>query len=469
MGTLRFKLISWFLLVLLIVLVVFGLLLYLARERSLYATLDSELQNTALQLANQVDIEKEEVFLKSGEFTFPKDMYYEITNEKGELISKSTTLQEHNLPFVSPDKEKQNFIIQSIPSWEKHPLRLITLKKIVREESDDEDSKKPSVALNSQTLFIQCAKSTWLIDEELEELVNLIFWVGLATFLIAGLGGFFLAGRALLPIKQITQTVQDLSETHLSERIDISKFDKEFHPLATQLNAALERLEKAFQRERQFTSDASHELRTPLSVIVNNIEVLLKRQRSPEEHVEIHQSNLETSHQMQHIIEGLLTLTRIDAGQISLQKKEINLYNLMEEVFGNLQSKAAQHKVSLINQIEKNTSISVAEDKFKQVLINLLDNAITYNRPDGSVTVASQKENSGITIKIIDTGIGIRQEHLTHIFERFYRVDPSRSEKTGGCGLGLSIVKSIMELHGGSISVTSDNDGSIFTITLPNN
>ncbi|MCX7920077.1 MAG: ATP-binding protein, partial [bacterium] len=391
---------------------------------------------------------------------------YRIITDKGDVIAQNDLPQNIALPSPALISEKPTFA--TIPGRGEHSLRIVIFKTLFRE---DAEAAEPEIAHTNiaQTVIIYCGGSLYKINEDLEDLQSRLIIIGLITFLCAGLGGFSLSNRALRPINQISHNLSRISDTHLNDRIDSAKFDIELHPLVNQLNAALDRLEIAFHRERQFTADASHELRTPLSVIVNNIEVLLKRPRTSEEHLEVHQSNLRTAQHMQKIIEGLLTLSRIDAGQVWLQKKPVPLYPLVEDILVLLKNKAAEKQVRLNNEVDKSIQITVDSDKFKQALLNLIENAITYNRQNGSVTIKSNLLDNQIALDIIDTGIGIPPEHLNRIFERFYRVDPSRSELTGGCGLGLAIAKSIIELHQGIISVTSNPAGSIFCVILPIN
>ena len=189
-------------------------------------------------------------------------------------------------------------------------------------ESSEKNAARPEKTL---AVTIQCAESLAATNKELRELASLLAVLSLAAFLIAGGGSFLLAGRALRPIRRINKALAGVSETRLDRRIDPEGFDTELHPLIEQLNAALDRLEKGFQRERQFTADASHELRTPVAAILNTIEVLLRRPRADQELIEAHRDNWRTARSMQAVIEGLLLLARMDAGKAHPAKEEIPL------------------------------------------------------------------------------------------------------------------------------------------------
>ncbi len=466
MHSLRLKLIGWFLLVLVIVIISFSASLYFTKKQSLYNHLDNDLLTKATFLRNNLEVAKNKLVLKiepRAEKDF-KPWFYRITTDTDEIIAQTILPNDVLLPAAASINEKPVFA--TIPGKGKYPFRIVIFRTLYQEDADETQTTN---ANSTQPVTIYCGSSVYDIEYDLKDLQSMLILIGISIFIYAGCGGIALSNRALRPISQISSTLSKISYTRLNDRINIKEFDIELHPLVHQLNAALDRLETAFHRERQFTADASHELRTPLSVIINNIEVLLKRPRSTEEHLEVHQSNLETAYQIQKIIEGLLILSRFDAGQVSLQKKPVQLYLFIEDILALLRNKAADKQVRLENNVDKSIQISIDPDRFKQAISNLLENAINYNRQNGIVTINSKMADNKIYLAIIDTGIGIPSEQITRIFERFYRVDPSRSEKTGGCGLGLAITKSIIKLHQGTITVTSNTQGSIFTIILPLN
>jgi heavy metal sensor kinase len=314
---------------------------------------------------------------------------------------------------------------------------------------------------------VQAAESLSWVRHEQGELVSLLAFLSLAAFLVAGGGSFLLAGRALRPIRRITAALERVSETRLDQRVDPSDFDVELPPLIEQLNEALERLEKGFERERQFTADASHELRTPVTVLLNSIEVLLRRPRTERELAEAHGENWRTARSLQEIIEGLLLLARMDTGKAGPVKASLGLAAVVEDVFSSARAEARAKGVRLESGIAPDFRVAADAAQLRLVLSNLVDNAIRYNRPNGLVKVSARAESAGVIIEVRDTGIGIPAADLEKVFERFYRVDPARAEATGGSGLGLSIVRRIIEAHGGSVRAASGPEGSVFTIVLP--
>ena len=224
------------------------------------------------------------------------------------------------------------------------------------------------------------------------------------------------------------------------------------------------------ERVRQeFFSNISHELRTPLTSILAFVETLedgaIEDEENNRHFLNIIRRNAERMH---HLIDDILELSAIESGRIEIKPKQISLAVLVKEVFTNLSNKAEEFKVKLVNEISPETLIFADVMRLEQMLTNLIDNAIKFNRESGIVTVSCRKNGSNDLISIADTGEGISNEHLQRIFERFYRTDRARSREIGGTGLGLAIVKHLAKLHGGEISVCSTlGKGSTFSIEIP--
>jgi two-component system, OmpR family, phosphate regulon sensor histidine kinase PhoR len=230
----------------------------------------------------------------------------------------------------------------------------------------------------------------------------------------------------------------------------------------------IERLENVRQ---EFLSNISHELRTPLTSIMAFVETLEDGAIDDEENnlrfLSVIRRNAERMH---HLINDILELSSIESGKITIEPKKSNLSNLIEEVFTNLSAKAGERQIKLINEVPKGTIVFADAVRLEQMLTNLIDNAVKFNREGGSVSVRYAQDLANDVISIADTGEGISNEHLQRIFERFYRTDRARSREIGGTGLGLAIVKHLARLHGGEISVASTlGKGSVFSIELPKN
>lgn len=228
----------------------------------------------------------------------------------------------------------------------------------------------------------------------------------------------------------------------------------------------IERLEKIRQ---EFLSNVSHELRTPLTSILAFVETLedgaLEDEENNRRFLAVIRKNAQRMH---HLIDDILELSAIEAGKVTVQKKTINLSAITAEVFTNLSTKAATKQINLENKVQKDTTVLADVVRLEQILTNLVDNAIKFNRENGSVTISYEEKDGKDLIHITDTGEGISGEHLQRIFERFYRTDRARSRDIGGTGLGLAIVKHLVLLHGGEVSAASNfGKGSTFTIELP--
>jgi heavy metal sensor kinase len=308
------------------------------------------------------------------------------------------------------------------------------------------------------------------IEEELETIQALTWQIaltGLGVLALGLAGGWFLSRRAVRPIEAMSATAAAISATNLSQRIDTQRMDLELGSLAATLNAAFARLEEAFQQQARFTADASHELRTPLAVIHSQLEMALAKPRSAEEYQEAMQACLRAAQRMNNLIQGLLTLAHVDAGKVALQRVPVDLRELVEEAAALVGPLAREQGVALTVSGDT-ASIEADPERLLQVVVNLLSNAINYNRPSGKVDVAVANEHDEVVLTVVDTGCGIPDADIPHVFERFFRVDKARSRASGGSGLGLAICKSIVEAHGGTIGVTSELDvGTTFVVRLP--
>lgn len=281
-----------------------------------------------------------------------------------------------------------------------------------------------------------------------------ILLIGILTLGLGLMGGYWLASRAVAPLASMSETAASITASNLSRRLETKKLDIELDRLATILNSMLDRLEAAFRQQIQFTSDASHELRTPLAVILNHLEMALSRERSKEEYRDTLQVCYRAAERMKGLTESLLTLARADSGKLELRRRNVDLRMIAEECVTLLQPLARSKNIKL-TVIGRETEAEVDADRFAQVITNLVNNAIAYSHQGGTVTVEVSGEKGTARLVVRDTGVGIDEGHRSHLFDRFYRADASRSGASGGTGLGLAISKSIVEAHGGTIEVES--------------
>ena len=290
--------------------------------------------------------------------------------------------------------------------------------------------------------------------------------VGGMVLAIGLAGGWWLATRAIQPIGEISKTARLIAEGDLSKRVNISKTDNELGQLAEVLNNTFDRLQTVFARQTQFTADASHELRTPISIILSQTQFALKSERSSNDYRESLEACQRSALRMRQLIEALLTLARLDAAE-PLKHQTFDLGLLIRETVDALRPMAAEREIQVICSAS-NIQMKGSSEQLRQLVSNLVNNAISYNHPKGEVNVNLSEDAHSLILTVKDTGQGIDAADLPHIFERFYRADKSRSRAEGHSGLGLAIVKTIVEAHRGTIDVVSDlGKGSVFTIRFP--
>jgi len=281
-----------------------------------------------------------------------------------------------------------------------------------------------------------------------------------------GFGAYWIAGMALRPVKNMSEAASSIDINTLSTRLAVKGAQDELKNLADTFDAMLDRLEQAFEQQSRFVADAAHELRTPLASLRTNIEVA---RRNPNATFNDYQKLFTTVERAVTRLESLVAALLILATEKqALLPKEVALLPLIEEVLSSLQSMAMKHQVTLRLESYTNTSLYGDEHLLPLVFRNVIENGIRYNRQGGTVTMHINETTTGIAIRISDTGVGIAQEEQPHLFERFYRVDRSRSRHKGGAGLGLSIVHHLLCLHNGSVSLEKSSPaGSTFLIELP--
>ena len=268
-------------------------------------------------------------------------------------------------------------------------------------------------------------------------------------------------------MSEISTTANRIAAGNLSERIPVGETASELGQLAEVLNATFARLDAAFWQQKQFTADASHEIRTPLAVIISEAQATLNRERTSEEYREALSVCLDAAQQMRGLADSLLQLARFDAGEIKAEMNDIDSAAISERSVQLVRALARENEIDMETRINPAT-VKGNSAQLTQVVTNLLQNAIHYNRPGGKVIVTTAANENGSVLTVADTGIGISEEDLPHIFRRFYRADKARSRREGRTGLGLAIVHAIVRAHDGEIAVESTpGQGTTFTLRFP--
>ncbi|MBW2503618.1 MAG: heavy metal sensor histidine kinase [Deltaproteobacteria bacterium] len=388
--------------------------------------------------------------------------YIMVRGKNLETLCTSDNLLDQELPFGPVARQQARWLHAHIENEQVHGLldknlsiRLLSYPIII-------DSRLHGV--------LQIGKTLGTMQQAVEELRVIYLVVGPFAIFWLCLGCWVLADRSLSPVIEVTEAAQQITADNLGCRLPSVTRRDELAQMVHVLNQMLDRLEASFRRIRQFSGDASHELRTPLTILRGETEVTLRWAKTPEEFRDMLHSNMEEIDRMERIIESLLTLAKSEAGELTLEIKSLSLSDLVQELYlqGRILGETKSISVDLDLKVDQEIRIMGDELRLRQLFLNLISNGIKYTQDGGSLTITLAKEQNMAVIKISDTGIGIAEQHLPHIFDRFYRVDKARNRMDGGTGLGLAIVKWIVEAHGGNIQVTSTpNLGSTFTVRLP--
>lgn len=332
------------------------------------------------------------------------------------------------------------------------------------------ESYMVEVSPNGQESFVLDADSLYPnLQEQLQESADAFriqsIFITLAVILIASALTYFLAGRALAPVRKLSVRMEEVEAQNLSEPLKQPKAEDEVARLTRSFNGMLVRLDRAFRTQRQFSANAAHELRTPLAVMRTELDVLKKRKApTPAEYAQAVQRASEHTERLSHLVDMLLELTDVGTAP---RNDHISLSALIEEVVCDLTQVADEKQVTL-HQEPGHAELTGSDLLLYRAVYNLVENAIKYNRPNGRVNVGVTMENGSVVLRVADTGIGIAAENWASIFDPFVRVDKSRSRAMGGAGLGLALVKDIAILHGGSVQVAKSSEkGTEIELMLP--
>ncbi|MEK6303525.1 MAG: ATP-binding protein [Acidobacteriota bacterium] len=460
LNSVRARLTLWYVLVFGLLLLGFSIPTYVLLSRSLYDRVDQSLSNAAQATASE--------FLS------------EIKEFNGDAgLGAAETLNELRLPNVYTAICADDRILASnLPEAQEPSLRQVTASERSNDQTSfrtmegfgEEGARMVVLPLEAggKRYFVAVAEPLLGLVEQVA-LIRRIFYVGFpATLLVAAIGGFLLARKSLAPVLEMSEQAQRIGATNLQERLTVSNPRDELGRLAGVFNELLSRLDRSFGNMREFMADASHELRTPLSIIRGEADVALSQQRDPAEYNETLTIIQDEARRLTLIVDDMLSLARADAGQRPLNVQDFYLNDLVEEACRAMQVLALRKGVALTPMLTEDVSFRGDEDLLRRLMINLLDNALKFTPSGGSVSAQLVCEPSMVKIIVLDTGAGIPAEAVPHVFERFYRIDKSRSRADGGSGLGLAIARWVAEAHKGSIDlVSSPGHGSKFTVSLP--
>lgn len=289
------------------------------------------------------------------------------------------------------------------------------------------------------------------------------------SLIVSSATGYWIAQNGIRPIREITQTAGRIRPDHLSERIRPEGLPLELLELSGTFNAMLDRLEKSFERLSRFSADIAHELRTPLNNLQGEFEVALQKPRSPREYQEVLSSGLEETVRVNRMVESLLFLARAENPQSQINRETLDLDRELQMVMEFYEPTAGESAITLKRKGFPGLSLKANRPLFQRMVGNLIENALRFTPSGGLIELRVQTSGTHLIIEIADNGCGIEENHLPHLFDRFFRIDPVRGNAGGNTGLGLAIVKSIVELHGGTVGVQSKpGQGTVFSLVFPN-
>ncbi|HJQ25270.1 MAG TPA: heavy metal sensor histidine kinase [Blastocatellia bacterium] len=461
--SIRFRLTAWYAGLLAGSLLLFGVLTYMALGHYLALMLDESLTKQAQQISETLITNINE----SGDAYVIDEIKEHFAPEiNGRFIR--VTRADGSLLYVSGLPKDGSFDPASIPVSLAPPGQEFSREERLPQGKGMIIHALPYASRDGARFLIEVGALDQQIGSVLHGLMLALVLVLPIAVAVAIGGGYWLMKRALRPVDQITQSAERITSRNLGERLPAPATGDELERLSISLNGMIARLEESFQHVSRFSADASHELRTPLTILHGELEAIVQRRHLDTDVREAIGSALEETERLAKIVESLLAISRLDAGEVKMERERLDLADLAATTTEQMRLLAEDKRITLRCDTSRRVEVEGNPSRLKQVVVNLLDNAIKYTPTAGTVQVRVGAANGNALLEIEDDGVGIPAEALPHLFERFYRVDKARSRQMGGTGLGLSIVKSICAAHGGQVKVESaEGKGSRFRVELP--
>ncbi|HEX7360325.1 MAG TPA: ATP-binding protein [Bryobacteraceae bacterium] len=453
------KLAFWYSLVFAAGLVLFSIVAWFGMKASLYHALDDELRERVEGVQKFMNFQIPALSLAELRHEFrehsvlgPGGDLFQVCDSSGKWLYRSAPLEKNNIAIERPSElSSPRFETRTIAG---QPLRFYSQR----------------IAVNGQTYTVQAASPMHELFEAIDRFgLGLLFAIPLLLG-TAAIGGFVLSRRALDPVDQIARAAQRISIENLGERLKITETGDQLQKLSETLNQMFARLEASIASIKRFTADASHELRAPVTLIRATAEVAVQnRNRAAPEYLAALDEVLAEAERTSQLVDSLMLLARADAENHNLERTLVDLVSVCRVASDQGEKLASQHGVKFSSHLASEPiSIYADGEAIRRTVLALIDNAVKYTPPGGCVDLALTGHDGYATIVVADTGMGIAQQDMVNVFERFWRADKARTRSQGGAGLGLSIVKWIVDLHGGTISVQSAvGVGSSFHVELP--
>jgi signal transduction histidine kinase len=467
LKTTRFRITIWYSIIFLLLEIVLGILIYTYLQQTMIKELDISLSKQAEMIYHFVvesevdlsDFKPDSIYSSQDELVYdlifeavafnPNNTFVQV-RLKDKIIFKSSNLINKEIEFPKETIEELALYSFSDPSISSNKIRAAYYKK--------------------DGYYILVAFPVGLINKTLENLTDLYALISPIFLLLSFIGGALLSLKSLSRIDKVIKKTDEITTQNLNEIVEGQDLDDEYGRLVKTMNKMIERIRTSIDYMNQFSIAASHELKTPLTILRGEIELALKSVRTPEQYREVLQSNYEETLRLINIIDKLFYISSIDHSLIKINKSSFDIKVLIRDLIKSFSSFLANKKMGLLNNCEEDGALYVLADQvlLRQVFTNLIENAIKFGDENSKITIRCDKiENDKIKIFVSNYGEIIPQESLNKVFERFYRTESSRNRNLGGIGLGLSVVKSIINLHEGEIFADCSPEGKItFTVLI---
>jgi len=439
---------------------VFSTIVFLAMMDQPYRLIDDELK-TASHVAMRLALpagEQPEVIKNDNPPFNSKQYWIKIFNDRKTVVYQSELTRYVDLPLY--DKHSGYTVKRTIP---KERLKL-------HQDENNEVTfrvRRFRVPVQGGTYVVQIGKPIEKLDEEILEIIKGIALGLITAMLLLVFLSYLIAGRVLKPIGVIDRLAREINDQNLSVRIPLGQNKDELYRLAKSLNRMFDRLENSFETQKEFIASASHELKSPLALLQLSMEDLIQKPDLPERLRQQLTRQTDIVRRMSRLVKNLLDLSALELKEC-FDLKEIDLAEMLKSVLSDYEVVFNAKKIDVREQIPSKLIVKGDREHLQRVFINLIDNAIKYNHEGGKIEFKVSAKNRGVQISLFNTGTGIPAADLDRVFEQFYRVEKSRSAEYGGSGLGLSIVKRIIELHGGRIDIESEpSAGTRVNIFIP--
>lgn len=463
-STTRFKLTIWYSSLFLIMEVLLGIAIYLYLYKSSHTNLDLTLKSQAKAILHvveeqHVDLDSFEpgpVYKSEDELIWDiiydalvfnrRNTYVEISTSK-KIVFKTANLRDINLQFA-PRKENESLFDYQNDDLSEDVIRVCQLQ--------------------GKRYTVIAAYPKEFIEQTLNGLRAIYIRVAPLFLIISFFGGWLLTSKSLSRIDAIIKKTEEITAQSLDERIPGGEYHDEYGRLVNKMNEMIRRIKKSVDYMNQFSVSAAHELKTPLTILRGEIELALKSPKTPAEYTDVLKSNYEETIRLIKIIDNLFFISKSDNALINIEKKEVELNSFLRNIVNSMKILGQDKNMNLVFTPNEESKVNVDPALLTQAISNVIDNAFKFGTESTTVTINTRRINGKFEINITNSGEGISGGLINKIFERFYRGDTNQTKHTGGVGLGLSVVKSIMNLHGGDVQVTSViNDKTTFSFILP--